>query len=86
VIAELAADSRRKHNGKHYTPAQASTARIAHFLKRRKVGRVFQYVPKEGRNKVISRLIGQFLDKVLDGSAGRRFETRITLSMYVFSP
>ena len=39
------------------------------FLKRRKVGRVFQYVPTEGRNKVISRLIGQFLDKVLDGSA-----------------
>ena len=39
------------------------------FLKRRKVGRVFHYVPTEGRNKVMSRLIGQFLDKVLDGSA-----------------
>lgn len=39
------------------------------FLKRRKVGKVFHYVPTEGRNKVISRLIGQFLDKVLDGSA-----------------
>jgi len=38
------------------------------FLKRRKVGRLFQYVPTEGRNKVMSRLIGQFLDKVLDGS------------------
>jgi len=39
------------------------------FLKRRKVGRVFQYVPTEERSKVMSRLIGQFLDKVLDGSA-----------------
>lgn len=39
------------------------------FLKRRKVGKVFHYVPTEGRNKVMSRLIGQFLDKVLDGSA-----------------
>ncbi len=39
------------------------------FLKRRKVGKVFNYVPTEGRNKVMSRLIGQFLDKVLDGSA-----------------
>ncbi len=39
------------------------------FLKRRKVDGVFQYKPTEGRNKVTSRLIGQFLDKVLDGSA-----------------
>ena len=39
------------------------------FLKRRKVGGVFQYSPTEERSKVISRLIGQFLDKVLDGSA-----------------
>jgi len=39
------------------------------FLKRRKVDGVFQYKPTEGRNKVMSRLIGQFLDKVLDGSA-----------------
>lgn len=39
------------------------------FLKRRKVDKVFHYVPTEGRNKVMSRLIGQFLDKVLDGSS-----------------
>jgi len=39
------------------------------FLKRRKVDGVFQYRPTEERNKVMSRLIGQFLDKVLDGSA-----------------
>ncbi len=39
------------------------------FLKRRKIYRVFHYEPTEGRNKVMSRLIGQFLDKVLDGSA-----------------
>lgn len=39
------------------------------FLKRRKVDGVFQYKPTEGRNKVTSRLIAQFLDKVLDGSA-----------------
>jgi predicted transcriptional regulator len=39
------------------------------FLKRRKVDGVFQYKTTEGRNKVMSRLIGQFLDKVLDGSA-----------------
>ena len=39
------------------------------FLKRQKINGVFQYSTTEGRSKVISRLIGQFLDKVLDGSA-----------------
>ncbi len=39
------------------------------FLSRRKVGRVFKYSSTEERSKVMSRLIGQFLDKVLDGSA-----------------
>ncbi len=39
------------------------------FLKRRKVDGVFQYSPTEQRSKVMSRLIGQFLDSVLDGSA-----------------
>jgi predicted transcriptional regulator len=39
------------------------------FLKRRKVRGVFQYSPTENRSKVMSRLIGHFLDKVLDGSA-----------------
>jgi len=39
------------------------------FLSRRKTDGVFQYSTTEGRSKVISRLIGQFLDKVLDGSA-----------------
>ena len=38
------------------------------FLKRRKVGGLYQYSPTEERGKVISKLIGQFLDKVLDGS------------------
>jgi len=38
------------------------------YLKRRKVGGLFQYSPTEERGKVISKLIGQFLDKVLDGS------------------
>ena len=38
------------------------------FLKRRKKGGVFQYSPTEQRGKVMSQLIGQFLDKVLDGS------------------
>jgi predicted transcriptional regulator len=39
------------------------------FLIRQKIDGVFQYSTTEGRSKVISRLIGQFLDKVLDGSA-----------------
>ena len=39
-----------------------------HFLKRRKVGGLYQYSPTEERGRVISKLIGQFLDKVLDGS------------------
>ena len=39
-----------------------------HFLKRRKVGGLYQYSPTEERGTVISKLIGQFLDKVLDGS------------------
>jgi predicted transcriptional regulator len=38
------------------------------FLRRRKVGGVYRYSPTEERNRVISKLIGQFLDKVLDGS------------------
>jgi predicted transcriptional regulator len=39
------------------------------FLKRRKVGKLHQYSSTEQRSTVMSRLIGQFLDKVLDGSA-----------------
>ena len=39
------------------------------FLKRRKVGKLHQYSSTERRGDVMSRLIGQFLDKVLDGSA-----------------
>jgi predicted transcriptional regulator len=39
------------------------------FLKRVKVGGVFRYSPTEKRTKVVSRLVGQFVDKVLDGSA-----------------
>ena len=39
------------------------------YLKRKKIEGVFQYSTTEKRSKVISRLIGQFLDKVLDGSA-----------------
>ncbi len=35
------------------------------FLKRRKVGRVFQYSSTEQRSTVMSRLIGQFLDNAL---------------------
>ena len=38
------------------------------FLKRRKVGGLYQYSPTEERGAVISTLISQFLDKVLDGS------------------
>ena len=38
------------------------------FLKRRKVGKLHQYSSTEQRSTVMSRLIGQFLDKVLDGS------------------
>ena len=38
------------------------------FLKREKVGGAFQYSTTEGRSKVMSRLIGQFVEKVLDGS------------------
>jgi predicted transcriptional regulator len=39
-----------------------------HFLKRRKVSGLYQYSPTEERGRVISKLIGQFLDRVLDGS------------------
>jgi predicted transcriptional regulator len=39
------------------------------FLKRRKVGGLFRYSPTEKRSKVVSRLVGQFVDTVLDGSA-----------------
>jgi predicted transcriptional regulator len=38
------------------------------FLKRRKVDGVFRFWPTEGRGKVLSGLIGQFVDKFLDGS------------------
>lgn len=39
------------------------------FLKRRKVAGVFQYSSTQTRRQVVSSLISQFLDKVLDGSA-----------------
>jgi predicted transcriptional regulator len=39
------------------------------FLKRRKVEGVYRYKCTEQRGKVVSRLIEQFVDKVLDGSA-----------------
>ena len=39
------------------------------ILKRQKIDGIFRYSTTEGRTKVISRMIGQFLDKVLDGSA-----------------
>ena len=39
------------------------------FLKRRKVDGLFQYSTTEGRSKVMTRLIGEFFDQVLDGSA-----------------
>ena len=38
------------------------------FLKRKKVDGVFRFWPTEGRGKVLSGLIGQFVDKFLDGS------------------
>ena len=39
------------------------------FLKRKKTDGAFRYSTTEGRNTVMSRLIGQFVEKVLDGSA-----------------
>jgi predicted transcriptional regulator len=39
------------------------------FLRRKKVGGVFRYSPTEERGVVLTRLIGQFVEKVLDGSA-----------------
>ncbi|MBI5093835.1 MAG: BlaI/MecI/CopY family transcriptional regulator [Candidatus Hydrogenedentes bacterium] len=39
------------------------------FLKRKKVDGVFRFSPTEDRGEVISRLIRQFVEKVLDGSA-----------------
>ncbi|MDX9975621.1 MAG: BlaI/MecI/CopY family transcriptional regulator, partial [FCB group bacterium] len=39
------------------------------FLKRKKVDGVFRYSPTEERGAVMSRLIGQFVERVLDGSA-----------------
>jgi len=38
------------------------------FLKRRKRDGVFRYSTTEERSEVMSRLIGQFVEKVLDGS------------------
>jgi predicted transcriptional regulator len=39
------------------------------FLKRKKISGAFKYSTTEARNTVMSRLIGQFVEKVLDGSA-----------------
>ena len=38
------------------------------YLKRQKVDGLFRYSTTQARGKVISRLIEQFLDRVLDGS------------------
>ncbi len=40
------------------------------YLKRKKNCNVYEYSSVRGRKKVMSGLIGQFLDKVLDGSPG----------------
>ncbi|MFA6245043.1 MAG: BlaI/MecI/CopY family transcriptional regulator [Candidatus Hydrogenedentales bacterium] len=39
------------------------------FLTRKKVDGVFRFWGKEEQSKVMTRLIGQFVEKVLDGSA-----------------
>lgn len=39
------------------------------YLRRRKKNGVFRYATTQGRKTVMSRLVGQFVDKVLDGSA-----------------
>jgi predicted transcriptional regulator len=39
------------------------------FLKRKKVRGVYRYSPTKDRNKVISGVIGQFVDRMLDGSS-----------------
>ena len=38
------------------------------FVKRRKIDGVFRYYSTEGQGKVMSRLVRQFVEKVLDGS------------------
>lgn len=38
------------------------------FLKRRKIQGLYHYYPTKERRKVIGKLIGQFVDRVLDGS------------------
>ena len=38
------------------------------FLKRRKQGGLFRYSTTEARKAVMSRLVGKFVDRVLDGS------------------
>ena len=40
------------------------------FLERRKIDGVYRYSSTEDRNTVLSRLIGRFVDTVLDGSPG----------------
>ena len=39
------------------------------FLKRRKAGGVFRFTATEERGAVLSNLIGQFVERVLDGSS-----------------
>ena len=39
------------------------------FLKRRKQKGLYRYYPTTGRRRVISGLVGHFIDTVLDGSA-----------------
>lgn len=38
------------------------------LLRRRKVRGVYRFYPTQGRGKVLSGLIGQFVERVLDGS------------------
>lgn len=38
------------------------------FVKRRKIDGVFRYYSTQGQGKVMSRLVRQFVEKVLDGS------------------
>ena len=66
-VAEIVGETRNCARTTVLTVMQRLHAK--NFLKRRKVNGVYRYAATQDRGTVLSGMIGQFVDKMLDGSS-----------------
>ena len=66
-IADIA--SQRRHCARTTALTVMQRLHAKGFLKRRKVDGIFRFSATKERNVVLSNLIGQFVERVLDGSS-----------------